>query len=129
MKLMTGLEAVNVKDASKSDEETAHDDIPYHAIGCIHYADADGMECKDGRIIYIKPAVHFTDNEGAGVRSYANASETFPHESTADQFFTESQFESYRSLGLGITNTVLSGGDKFNHGTVQDFLNGLAGEV
>ena len=26
-------------------------------------------------------------------------SETFPHESTADQFFSESQFESYRMLG------------------------------
>jgi hypothetical protein len=115
----------------KSDDEAKLDDgqIPYHAIGCIHYADADGGDAQDGRIIYIKPAVHFSGNEGAGVRSYANASETFPHESTADQFFTESQFESYRSLGLGIANAVLSGGDKFNHGTVQDFLKGLAVET
>jgi hypothetical protein len=30
---------------------------------------------------------------------YFKRSETFPHESTADQFFSESQFESYRMLG------------------------------
>jgi hypothetical protein len=29
------------------------------------------------------------------------------HENTADQWFTESQFESYRSLGMDITNNVL----------------------
>jgi hypothetical protein len=116
-------------EVEKNGGDSPDDEIPYHAIGCIHYNEADGGESKDGRIIYIKPAVHFSNNESAGVRSYANASETFPHESTADQFFTESQFESYRSLGLETANTVLTGGDKFNHGTVQDFLDGLAGEA
>ena len=33
------------------------------------------------------------------VRAYGNLHDAFPHESTADQFFTESQFESYRQLG------------------------------
>lgn len=82
------------------------DQIPYHAIGTIHYLEADGDGCKDGFIIYIKPAYHRT--EGAAIRSYATANPSFPHESTVDQWFTESQFESYRSLGLDITNQVLS---------------------
>ena len=33
------------------------------------------------------------------VGNYASSSPTFPHESTADQWFGESQFESYRALG------------------------------
>jgi hypothetical protein len=83
--------------------------IPYHAIGTIHYADADGDGCHDGTVIYIKPAYHGT--EGAALRSYAIAHETFPHETTADQWFTESQFESYRALGLDIGHTVLAAPD------------------
>ena len=31
---------------------------------------------------------------------YARANDEFPHESTVDQFFSESQFESYRMLGV-----------------------------
>ena len=30
----------------------------------------------------------------------------FPHESTADQFFTESQFESYRALGAWVGEKI-----------------------
>ena len=91
--------------AGVTDEPRAH--IPYYAIGTIDYECADGSEpgCENGFILYIKPAYHGT--EGAGVRSYATAHPTFPHESTTDQWFTESQFESYRSLGLDITNDIL----------------------
>ena len=35
----------------------------------------------------------------ADVRGYAYQDSAFPADSTADQFFTESQFESYRRLG------------------------------
>jgi len=79
--------------------------IPYHAVGTIHYKKTDGDESEDGYIIYIKPAYHGT--EGAGIISYATANSTFPHETTLDQWFTESQFESYRSLGLEIADRVL----------------------
>jgi hypothetical protein len=80
--------------------------IPYFAVGTIDYKEADGGEPKDnGYILYIKPAYHGT--EGAGIRSYAAANKDFPHEATADQWFTESQFESYRSLGLDIANDIL----------------------
>ena len=94
--------------------------IPYHAIGTIHYCDADGGG-EDGYVLYIKPAYHGTSaTEGAGVRSYATANPTFPHESTGDQWFTESQFESYRSLGLDIVNAILAEDIELAPPPVQD---------
>jgi hypothetical protein len=101
--------------------------IPYSAIGTIDYASADGTEegCANGYILYVKPAYHGT--EGAGIRSYAAANPTFPHESTGDQWFTESQFESYRSLGLDIMSSVLRGGEEdFDRRTLEQILAGLA---
>ena len=50
------------------------------------------------------------------------ANETFPHESTADQWFSESQFESYRSLALDIMNTMLVGEEEIDHGSLKDIL-------
>ena len=72
------------------------------AIGRIRYsavdpADVNGKNAPDGIIIYIKPACY--GNEPRDIYEYFKGSETFPHESTADQFFSESQFESYRMLG------------------------------
>jgi hypothetical protein len=82
--------------------------LPYYAIGAIEYEAADGKEagCGDGTILYIKPAYHGT--ESAGIISYAVAHRTFPHETTTDQWFTESQFESYRSLGFEVASSVLT---------------------
>ena len=48
--------------------------------------------------------------ERVDVRSYASASLDFPHESTTDQWFSESQLESYRALGASIAEYVCSGG-------------------
>jgi hypothetical protein len=80
----------------------------YHAIGEIDYAAADGRQpgTGNGRILYIKAGYHGT--ESAGVRAYANSQPEFPHESTANQWFSESQFESYRALGFEITDGLLS---------------------
>jgi hypothetical protein len=55
------------------------------------------------------------------VRSYATAHETFPHEATLDQWFNESQFESYRALGLDIGHTVLAAADI--QAVLRDYLN------
>jgi hypothetical protein len=41
------------------------------------------------------------------VLSYAVSHPTFPHETTANQFFSESQFESYRMLGYEIASNAL----------------------
>ena len=48
--------------------------------------------------------------ESAGVVAYATANAAFPHESTGDQFFSESQFESYHTLGFEIMDSVLKRG-------------------
>jgi hypothetical protein len=67
------------------------------AIGRIRYSAVDGSTAADGIIIYIKPACY--GDEPRDIYEYFKRSQTFPHESTADQFFSESQFESYRMLG------------------------------
>ena len=67
------------------------------AIGRICYSGVDGATAPDGILIYIKPACY--GNEPRDIYEYFKTSKTFPHESTKDQFFSESQFESYRMLG------------------------------
>jgi hypothetical protein len=46
-----------------------------------------------------KPGVYASDCFPWDVYNYAQESLEFPHEPTSDQFFSESQFESYRALG------------------------------
>jgi hypothetical protein len=55
----------------------------------------------------------------------------FPHESTADQWFDESQFESYRALGYHIADKALGDGRAplSNEKTKQDFFGALKGCV
>ncbi|HEV2800580.1 MAG TPA: patatin-like phospholipase family protein [Pyrinomonadaceae bacterium] len=80
----------------------------YSAIGLIRYSCADkdtsGQPAKDGVIIYIKPAI--TGGEPIDILNYASTSRTFPHESTADQNYTEQQLESYRALGSHVIQTI-----------------------
>jgi hypothetical protein len=75
------------------------------AIGKIGYSKIDGGgDQRDGTLIYIKPA--FYEAGPTDVFNYAQQSKTFPHETTADQFFSESQFESYRRLGAYVLETI-----------------------
>lgn len=67
----------------------------------INYKKIHGDEVENGKILYIKPAFYDDEPETpVDVFHYAQGSENFPHETTADQFFSESQFESYRQLGI-----------------------------
>ena len=50
-----------------------------------------------GYLLYLK--LSLTGNEGEFLRRYRLDEPAFPHHSTADQFFSEAQFEAYRSLG------------------------------
>jgi len=65
-----------------------------------------------GYLLYVK--LSLTGNEGEFLRRYRLDEPDFPHHSTADQFFSEAQFEAYRSLGEHV-------GDKI-------FLRALVGE-
>lgn len=83
----------------------------YWAIAKIRYSQIDRPagdttpdQDYDGVLLYVKPAIY--GHEPADVDNYARMSPAFPHESTADQFFTESQFESYRALGSYVVDRM-----------------------
>ena len=81
----------------------------YWAFGRIRYAAVDAVpgddpDEVDGVLLYVKPGVY--GNEPRDVFNYAAAVAAFPHESTADQFFSESQFESYRALGSHVMEEI-----------------------
>ena len=78
----------------------------YIATATIRYTAVDGPDAKDGLLIYLKPGVYEDDYFPRDVFNYAQESKTFPHEPTSDQFFSESQFESYRALGRHAINEI-----------------------
>ncbi len=63
-----------------------------HAVARIAYADG-----SSGVLVYLKPLMN--GSEPADLQHYHAAHPEFPQQSTADQWFDESQFESYRRLG------------------------------
>jgi len=74
------------------------------AVGTIRY-DRDREDRDRGLLLYVKASL--TGDEPEDVRNYARENPTFPHQTTADQFFDESQFESYRRLGHHVALAVL----------------------
>lgn len=73
-------------------------------VGRVCYSALEGGTEKgieDGQIFIVKPIL--LGNEPPALRYYRDTSRkgknAFPHHSTTDQFFNESQFESYRALG------------------------------
>lgn len=75
------------------------------AIGEIKYGLVDG-NCESGILLYVKPTL--TGNEPADLLNYRNTDRNFPHQSTADQYFDETQFESYRKLGYHVGSSILA---------------------
>ena len=85
-----GLDALRLGDKGLSHSHFAFCRIRYPSgsrDGAVDY----------GYLIYLK--LSLTGNEGEFIRRYRLDEPDFPHHSTADQFFTEAQFEAYRSLG------------------------------
>jgi hypothetical protein len=94
---------------------------PGHFVrGTIRYPQT--LPGEDGEVIYIKasltcralpdgsPApvkgtVQLPDVPG-DVQNYMLQHQAFPHDSTAEQWFTESQFESYRRLGQRVVEKI-----------------------
>jgi len=81
-----------------------------YVVGTIYY---DPQQPEDqGTFIYIKTSMPPREaNQGPeqdqlpdDVWQYFDENPTFPHQSTADQWFNEPQFESYRALGEYIAN-------------------------
>ncbi len=65
------------------------------AVGRIRYPDRLDQESY---LVYLKNSL--TGDEPEPVLNYKTSAPAFPHESTADQFFDDAQFESYRALGV-----------------------------
>lgn len=72
----------------------------YHGvIGRIEYQAGEPGD-RDGVFVYVKCSM--TGDEWPDIRQYADVHADFPHETTADQFFDENQFEAYRHLGYKV---------------------------
>ncbi|HEX7119550.1 MAG TPA: patatin-like phospholipase family protein [Longimicrobiales bacterium] len=100
----------------------------YCALGTIRYSAVDG-DVPDGTLVYVKPTLR-----GRGeplpydVFSYSRQAADFPHEPTRDQWFSESQFESYRALGRHAIEQIAGGAaaagppPRFEAWTLDDFV-------
>ena len=78
------------------------------AIGKIRYSRVDA-NARDGILVYLKSSL--TGDEPSDLLRYVAQNPEFPHQSTADQWFDESQFESYRALGAHVIQDVFGAVD------------------
>jgi hypothetical protein len=69
-------------------------------VGTITYPDN-----RCGKLLYLKASL--TGDEPADVLEYQRRRSAFPHQTTGDQWFDESQFESYRMLGHHVSCIAL----------------------
>ncbi len=73
----------------------------HYAVGKIKYSDG-----TEGTLLYLKSSL--TKNDRRDVQSFAEEDGAFPHDSTADQFFNETRFESFRALGEDVFGSVMT---------------------
>jgi hypothetical protein len=76
--------------------------LAHSAVGKIKYSNG-----SIGYLIYLKASI--TGDEDIGVAQYRSAHPSFPHETTANQFYSEAQFESYRMLGRHVVEHAFRG--------------------
>jgi len=74
------------------------------SVGLVTYADSP----VQSRIIHLKPTL--TGGEPVDLLHYHATEPDFPQQTTADQFFDEAQWESYRKLGEYIAAQVFADG-------------------
>lgn len=74
------------------------------AVGRIRY-DVMDSDIPEGTLLYLKTSL--TGDEPTDVLRYAALNKDFPHQTTGDQCFDESQFESYRALGAHVVEEVI----------------------
>jgi hypothetical protein len=89
-------------DVSSIRQQKNGESFAHCAVGKITYSNG-----STGYLIYLKASI--SGDEDVGVAQYRAVHPTFPHESTADQFFSEDQFESYRRLGNHIVEHAFRG--------------------
>ncbi len=89
---------IDIHDIVKREERLSK---AHFVTGTIKYDD----NTPTGVLLYIKSSI--TGDEPVDVTEYASKNPTFPHQTTADQFFDEEQFESYRKLGMHIADKAM----------------------
>src|SRR5262249_34043799 len=66
------------------------------------------VAARTGTIVYFKPSV--ANGVSADVPQYSIENPVFPQQSTANQWFDEAQFESYRKLGQYCAGSAFDNG-------------------
>ena len=74
-----------------------------------------------GLLLYIKSSM--TGNEEEFLKKFRADNPAFPHQSTADQIFSEEQFEAYRALGEHIGHDLFKKGLVGDQGQTMDIEN------
>jgi hypothetical protein len=101
--------------------------LVHGVLGKIYYPKgANDEQDFTGDILYIKPTI--TADVPRDVLAYRDTHASFPHQSTADQWFDESQFESYRMLGFHSFESLVEGGGKTEPLTIPQFFDGVSRE-
>jgi hypothetical protein len=111
------LKQIRLKDLDKDRRGQTH-----FAIGRIRYP----HEAECGYLLYLKSS--FTGDEDVVITEYRSRKPAFPHESTADQFLDEDQFEAYRALGQHIGECALAHaptGEKLNYAELMLWFEAL----
>jgi hypothetical protein len=113
--VLISLPWAEIRDATRaaSEEIVRTGGLPAHAaphgphctIGEIIYP-----QNRTGILLYVKSSI--TGDENDYIVDYKRRFPRYPHESTADQLFSEEQFEAYRALGFHAVNEVFSGSDQ-----------------
>ncbi len=93
----------------------------HFALGTIRYPETPDSKKAEGTILYIKSSLTGSrewpttdpeqpiisiDAEPLDILNYKLEHKSFPHDTTANQWFTESQFESYRRLGQHVADEI-----------------------
>jgi hypothetical protein len=74
--------------------------------GTIHYPKNPSCKACRGVLLLCKSSVTARDAEF--LRQFQKKHPAFPQESTADQFFSEAQFEAYRSMGAAMAQDLMA---------------------
>jgi hypothetical protein len=89
------------------------------AVGKIKYPEFEGY------IVYLKSSL--TGDEPTDILAYRSDHPDFPQQTTGDQWFDESQFESYRRLGYHVADKAFSSADAqlLRDGMREDYFKSL----
>ena len=97
----------------------ARSTAPYHLINvALNLQGSKNPGIRDRKNDFFIFSKRFTGGLRTG---YRHRNPTFPHQSTADQFFGEDQFEAYRALGQHIAEDALQAWKPANPATTMSF--------